>query len=164
MSTAHASPAPHAIVPASQVLRRFRVVFGAVRHHFKQIEKQVGLGGAQVWALSAVRDQPGMGLGDLARCMDVHQSTASNLVRALLEKDLIRMDKSVKDKRHVHLFITDAAHMLLAQVPGPFEGVLPSALEKLPLATLQRLNQDLTELIALLQADETAAGVPLAQL
>ncbi|MDD2811513.1 MarR family winged helix-turn-helix transcriptional regulator [Rhodoferax sp.] len=164
MSTAHASPAPHAIVPASQVLRRFRVVFGAVRHHFKQIEKQVGLGGAQVWALSAVRDQPGMGLGDLAKCMDVHQSTASNLVRALVEKDLIRMDKSVKDKRHVHLFITEAAHTLLAQVPGPFEGVLPSALEKLPPATLQRLNQDLTELIALLQADETAAGVPLAQL
>lgn len=164
MPTAHATPAPHAIVPASQVLRRFRVVFGAVRHHFKQIEKQVGLGGAQVWALSAVRDQPGMGLGDLAKCMDVHQSTASNLVRALVEKDLIRMDKSVKDKRHVHLFITEAAHTLLAQVPGPFEGVLPSALEKLPPATLQRLNQDLTELIALLQADEAAAGVPLAQL
>lgn len=164
MPTAHATPAPHAIVPASQVLRRFRVVFGAVRHHFKQIEKQVGLGGAQVWALSALRDQPGIGLGDLAKCMDVHQSTASNLVRALVEKDLIRMDKSVKDKRHVHLFITEAAHTLLAQVPGPFEGVLPSALEKLPPATLQRLNQDLTELIALLQADEAAAGVPLAQL
>lgn len=168
MPTACATPVPastsSAVVPASQVLRRFRVVFGAVRHHFKQIEKQVGLGGAQVWALSAVRDQPGMGLGDLAKCMDVHQSTASNLVRALVEKDLIRMDKSVKDKRHVHLFITEAAHTLLAQVPGPFEGVLPSALEKLPSATLQRLNQDLTELIALLKADEAAAGVPLAQL
>ncbi|HSN78899.1 MAG TPA: MarR family transcriptional regulator, partial [Rhodoferax sp.] len=56
---------------SSQVLRRFRVVFNAIRSHFKQIEKQVGLGGAQVWALSVIRDQPGIGMGELAKCMDV---------------------------------------------------------------------------------------------
>ncbi len=54
-------------VTAAQVLRRFRVVFNAVRSHFQQVEKQVGLGGAQVWALSLVRDQPGIGMGGVAR-------------------------------------------------------------------------------------------------
>jgi len=149
---------------SSQVLRRFRVVFNAVRSHFKQVEKQVGLGGAQVWALSVIRDQPGIGMGQLAKCMDVHQSTASNLVRVLQHKDLIRMDKDEADKRHVHLHITPQALALLAKVPGPFEGVLPAALDQLSPLTLQRLDQDLAELIALLKADETAGQLPLAQL
>jgi DNA-binding MarR family transcriptional regulator len=149
---------------SNQVLRRFRVVFNAVRTHFKQIEKQVGLGGAQVWALSVIRDQPGIGTGELARCMDVHQSTASNLVRALQHKDLIRMDKDAQDKRHVHLYTTPTALELLARAPGPLEGVLPAALELLSPQTLQRLDQDLAELITLLKADEAAGRIPLAQL
>ena len=149
---------------SSQVLRRFRVVFNAVRTHFKQIEKQVGLGGAQVWALSVIREQPGIGMGELAKCMDVHQSTASNLVRALQQKELIRMDKDANDKRHVHLYITPPALALLARAPGPLEGVLPAALDVLNPQTLQRLDQDLAELIALLKADETAGSIPLAQL
>jgi DNA-binding MarR family transcriptional regulator len=155
-------PAPS--VHPNQVLRRFRVVFNAVRSHFKQIEKEVGLGGAQVWALSVIRDQPGIGMGGLAKCMDVHQSTASNLVRNLLQKELIRMDKATTDKRHVHLHITPQALALLADVPGPFEGVLPAALAELDHATLQRLDQDLAELIARLKADESAGAIPLAQL
>ncbi len=161
----NANPAPLTpLTPPGQVLRRFRVVFSAVRSHFKQIEKQVGLGGAQVWALSVIRDQPGIGLGELARRLDVHQSTASNLARALQQKALIRTDKDSTDKRHVHLHITSQALALLADVPGPFEGVLPAALAELNPATLQRLDQDLASLIALLKADESAGTVPLAQL
>jgi len=149
---------------AAVVLRRFRVVFNAVRTHFKQVEKQVGLGGAQVWALSIIRDQPGIGLGALARSMDVHQSTASNLVKGLLQKGLIRIDKGQVDKRQVQLMPLPEALALLKQVPGPFEGVLPEALENLPAQTLQRLDHDLAELIGVLKADETTGSIPLAHL
>ncbi len=160
------NPSPDT-VPSAQnavVLRRFRVVFNAVRTHFKQVEKRVGLGGAQVWALSLIRDQPGIGMGELARNMDVHQSTASNLVKGLLQKGLIRIDKGLVDKRQVRLLILPEALSLLAQVPGPFEGVLPEALEKLPAQTLQRLDHDLAELISLLKADEATGNIPLAHL
>jgi len=149
---------------STQVLRRFRVVFNAIRSHFQQVEKKVGLGGAQVWALSVIHEQPGIGMGELARCMDVHQSTASNLVKALLQKELIGVEKDAIDKRHVHLQILPKALNLLQTVPGPFEGVLPVALAQLSPNTLQRLDHDLGELIALIQADETAGQLPLAQL
>lgn len=149
---------------AAVVLRRFRVVFNAIRTHFQQVEKQVGLGGAQVWALSLIQAQPGLGVGELAARMDIHQSTTSNLVRALMQKQLVRQAKSEADRRTVHLYIEPAGQALLAQVPGPFEGVLPGALAQLPPATLARLDQDLATLIALLKADESAGQVPLAQL
>lgn len=152
--------------PASttQVLRRFRVVFNAVRSHFQQVEKQVGLGGAQVWALSVIREHPGIGVGGIAKNMDIHQSTASNLIKVLLRRALISLDKAPEDRRNVKLHILPAGLALLGQVAGPFEGVLPLALGKLPEATLHRLDQDLGELIQLLKADEAAGGIPLAEL
>lgn len=158
LSTEDSSPS------TAQVLRRFRVVFNAVRSHFQQVEKQAGLGGAQVWALSVVRDHPGIGVGELARSMDIHQSTASNLVKALQHKNLISLTKAAQDRRNVQLHVLPAGLASLAQVPGPFEGVLPGALGELSPDTLQRLDQDLGTLIKLLKADEQAGGIPLAQL
>lgn len=148
----------------AQVLRRFRVVFNAIRTHFQQIEKQVGLGGAAVWALSVVRDQPGVGVGGLALAMDIHQTTASNLVKTLRSKDLISLSKDEQDRRSVQLNILPAGLALLGRVSGPFEGVLPEALGKLPPATLARMDQDLGELIKVLKADDDAAGIPLSDL
>ena len=149
---------------AAFVLRRFRVVFNAVRRHFQQVEKQVGLGGAQVWALSVVRDHPGIGMGAMAKGMDIHQSTASNLIKTLLRRELISMARSPADRRNVQLHILPAGLTLLSQVAGPFEGVLPEALGRLPAPTLQRLDRDLAELIQLLKVDEQAGGIPLAEL
>ncbi len=88
---------------AKQVLRRFRVVFNAIRTHFRQVEKASGLGGAQVWALSLINTHPGMGVGEVAKGMDIHQSTASNLIKLLARKQLVAMTKSVQDKRVVEL-------------------------------------------------------------
>ena len=157
---------PNPVDPANtaQVLRRFRVVFNAVRTHFQQVEKQVGLGGAQVWALSVVKDHPGIGMGGVAKSMDIHQSTASKLIKTLLRKELISLSRSSGDRRNVHLEILPAGLAVLGQVSGPFEGVLPMALGKLPQRTLQRLDQDLGQLIGLLKADEEAGGIPLAEL
>ena len=151
-------------VTPARVLRRFRVVFSTVRTHFRQMEKQVGLGGAQVWALSVIQANPGIGMGGVAVSMDIHQSTASNLVKTLLRKELITMVKAPEDRRHVQLKILPAGSRLLKKVPGPFEGVLPDALGNLSAETLHRLDADLGQLIALLNADETAEETPLAQI
>jgi len=152
--------------PSAQVLRQFRIVFNAVKSHFQQMEKQVGIGGAQVWGLSMVAQQPGMGVGALGEAMDIHQSTASNLVRAMVQKGLLRTEKSVHDKRAVCLYITEAGQSVLQRAPGPWSGVLPDALAKLDPATLMRLQQDLNSLIKALGQDgnEIAAQTPLADL
>ncbi len=162
MYSAQDTPLP--AVTNAQVLRRFRVVFNTVRGHFQQVEKQAGVGGAQVWALSVIRDQPGIGMGGLAKSMDIHQSTASNLVKALQKKEMLSMTKAVVDRRNVELTILPAGLAVLAKVTGPFEGVLPEALGQLPPETLARMDRDLSELIQLLKADEKAGGIPLGQL
>jgi DNA-binding MarR family transcriptional regulator len=149
---------------AAQALRQFRVLFNSVRTHFRQVEKETGLGGAQVWALSLIQKNPGLGVSEVAAGMDIHQSTASNLIKGLLKKQLITLNKSAIDKRVVELRVTPEGKKALKKMPGPFEGVLPDALRRLDDTALSNLNRELAKLVRLLEADEGAGNIPLAQL
>lgn len=149
--------------PAARVLRRFRIVFNAVKTHFRQVEREVGIGGAQLWALATIRDNPGIGMNGLARAMDVHQSTASNLAKSLVDQKMIAAAKKSIDRRTVSMRILPAGRRVLLAAPPPFAGVLPQALESLDARTLSRLDRDLGKLIAVLDGDERSAGIPLAQ-
>ena len=152
------------VEPATRVLRRFRLVFNTVRTHFQQIEKQVGIGGAQVWALSVIQAQPGIGVGGLAQAMDIHQTTASNLVKAMVKAQLVLTQRAQADKRAACLMITPQGAEILAKAPGPLSGVLPAALAALDDETLARLDIDLAKLLDKLNADKRAAGIPLAEM
>lgn len=147
-----------------RVLRQFRIVFNTVKAHFRQVERDTGVGGAQLWALSEIRATPGIGVNDLARALDVHQSTASNLVKSLLDRGLVTADRSGRDRRIVLLSLLPAGAAVLDSAPAPFAGVLPGALAGLDLATLNRLETDLATVISLLRADPASAKVPLSDL
>ncbi len=160
IDTAHEGPTP----PAARVLRQFRIVFNAVKTHFRQVERDTGVGGAQLWALSAIERRPGIGVTELARELDIHQSTASNLVRTLSERGLVATAREGLDRRSVALRVLPAGQAVLGRAPQPFSGVLPDALASLDPSTLVRLEQDLGRLIDLLEADEASGKLPLAQL
>jgi DNA-binding MarR family transcriptional regulator len=96
--------------------------------------------------------------------MDIHQSTASNLVKSLVSSQFIEVRKSSEDKRTVALHINSAGKRILKKAPAPFSGVLPHALLQLDPKVLSRLRDDLSDLLNLLEADESAAKIPLANL
>jgi DNA-binding MarR family transcriptional regulator len=166
-SAASTDPRSGADLPASEreapvrVLRQFRKIFNTVKTHFQQVEKRAGLGGAQVWALSVIRDRPGIGVNELARTMDVRQPTASNLVKSLVDQDFVEVRKDARDRRAVKLHLRPAGARVLRRAPGPFTGVLPEALASLDALTIERLERDLSVLIRLLAADERGAKIPL---
>src|ERR1051325_11439878 len=64
-----------------EVLAQFRVVFKSVRRHYQDVERRSGITGALLWALAEIASRPGTQVGELARALAVHPSTASNLVR-----------------------------------------------------------------------------------
>lgn len=155
---------PSDIAPPARVLRQFRIVFNAVKHHFRQVEKVAGIGGAQLWALSVIGERPGIGVGELAQALNVHQTTASNLVKALVAQGLISQAKDGVDRRAVVLHLLAAGAKRLASAPQPFAGVLPDALAAMDPKTLARLERDLGALIHLLESGDDGANIPLADL
>jgi DNA-binding MarR family transcriptional regulator len=146
------------------VLQQFRIIFNAVKAHFQQVERRAGVGGAQIWALSIVRELGGLGVNDLASAMSVRQPTASNLVKNLAQQGLIEVRREGPDRRAVQLHVLPEGRRLLRRAPGPFAGVLPEALASLDKASVLRLESDLAKLIRALKADDRAGSIPLAQL
>jgi len=150
--------------PAVQALRRFRQIFATVRTHFRQVEQITGTGAAQLRALSLLREQPGLRISALAQAMDIHQSTASNLVKTLVERKLVIGARNGSDARVLHLNLLPAGEKVLQRLQGHYIGVLPQALQTLPPPVLRRLNADLDLLLDAMQADDSAARSPLASL
>jgi DNA-binding MarR family transcriptional regulator len=147
------------------VLKQFRLIYGSVRHHFRQIEETCGVSGSQLWMLHELQKAPGIGVSDLAHRLSIHQTTCSQLVEKLVARGYVVKTRSEQDQRRVGLTITRSAIKALADAPGPAEGLIPEALLGLSEATLKSLTKNLTELIdGLHLQDEQAADRPLSDL
>jgi DNA-binding MarR family transcriptional regulator len=147
------------------VLKQFRLIYGSVRHHFRQIEETCGVSGSQLWMLHELQKAPGIGVSDLAHRLSIHQTTCSQLVEKLVARGYVVKTRSEQDQRRVGLTITKSALKVLKDAPGPAEGLIPEALLGLSEATLQSLTANLGELIdGLHLQDEQAADRPLSDL
>lgn len=148
-----------------QVLKKFRVIYGSVRQHFREIEKSCGISGSQLWILHEIAKQPGVGVTELSERLSIHQSTCSQLVEKLAVAGLVRKERDREDQRRVGLRLADEGTKILQKAPGPAEGILPEALQALPEPVLQALDQSLVEVIGQLRLhDDKMADKPLADL
>ena len=147
------------------VLKKFRVIYGSVRQHFREIEQNCGVTGSQVWILQEVAKTPDIGVSELAERLSIHQSTGSLLVEKLVTRGLIIKERSTEDQRRVGLRLTAEASKILKDAPGPAEGILPEALNALPESSLLALDHSLIQVIDQLQIrDDRYADRPLSEL
>ena len=148
-----------------EVLKQFRLIYGSVRQHFRQVVEACGVSGSQLWVMHEIHHAPGIGVSDLAHRLSIHQTTCSQLVEKLVVRGFVVKTRSTEDQRRVGLTLTAAAVKVLKDAPGPAEGLLPEALLGLPTGTLLALSAHLGALIANLRLpDEKAAERPLADL
>lgn len=148
-----------------EVLKKFRLIYGSVRQHFREVESRCGVSGSQLWILQEVGRSPGIGVSELAGRLHIHQSTCSQLVEKLVQRELVVKERSEEDQRRVGLKLPRYAANLLARAPGPAEGILPEALGALPDEVLRSLDAALFEVIGQLRhRDERFAEKPLADL
>lgn len=148
-----------------QVLRQFRLIFGSVRQHFRDVEASCGISGSQVWLLRDIDANPGIGVSQLAKRLSIHQSTCSLLVEKLVAAGLVSKTRSARDQRRVGLEITPTGQQRLELSPNPAEGILPEALRQLPDVALRTLQVNLDQLICHLSTrNDSDASKPLADL
>jgi len=146
------------VTPLS-VLQRFRVLIRTAQRHSQWVERQSGVTGAQLWALQELAEVPGLKVGELARCMALHQSTASNMVDKLETSGLIRRERGSADQRVVRLYPTAEGLALLERAPSPARGVLPEALRRLDKDALEQLQANLELVITQIQHLDEGFGM-----
>jgi len=140
------------------VLKKFRVIYGAVNRQFRVVERKHGLSGAQAWLVCELAGAPSLGVTDLAARLSVHQSTVSQLIEKLVRSGHVERASHAMDRRRVRLRLTRRGKTLARRLPRPREGVLPKALDQLPDASLRSLRITLAQLIAHMQMRRARDG------
>lgn len=150
---------------AFAVLKQFRLIYGSVKQHFREIEQSCGVSGSQLWLLHEIARTPGVGVSELAGRLSIHQSTCSQLVDKLETRGLVNKRRKPEDQRRVGLQLSDGARDVLQAAPGPAEGILPEALQGLSEEELLHLQAGLASVIGQLKTrDERSVDKPLADL
>jgi MarR family transcriptional regulator, organic hydroperoxide resistance regulator len=148
-----------------EVLKSFRIIYGSVRQHFRNVRQATGISGSQVWILHEVMQTPGIGVSELAVKLAIHQSTCSQLVEKLVRAELMAKTRSSDDQRRVGLSVTARGKRTLAAAPGPAEGLLPEAIAEISPAARRGLQRGLKQIIKALDLkDDASATTPLADL
>lgn len=147
-----------------RTLQSLRTIFGTARLHDTEVRRIAGLSGSQLWALAEIGSSAALNVRDLSQRMALHQTTASNLVNALVERSLIRRSRDATDQRVVRLHITTEGKRMLLRAPGPYAGLLVDALRQLHRNDLTHLRQALAVLLSAMRdkaidsAGETLLG------
>jgi DNA-binding MarR family transcriptional regulator len=159
---AHVGPVAveQAVRSASELkaLQSFRMIFGSARIHDADVRRISGISGSQLWALSEIARSEGVSVNGLSDRMALHQTTASNLVNALVERKLIRRVRDGADQRVVHLHVTADGKRMLLRTPGPYDGLLVDALRHLDSENLERLRGSLDVLVSVMRRTTKAAA------
>lgn len=149
----------------SEVLRQFRLIYGAMKLHFRAVEAQCGLSGSKMWILQEVQRQPGIGIGEIGRKLSIRASTASILVERLVAEKMLLKQRQLEDQRRVGLWLCQTGHLTLEKLPGPAEGLLPRALQAIDAKSLDQLEHCLQKLLGEIAIDNPGlADMPLADL
>jgi len=139
------------------IVQDLRIVVRTIQAHSRWVEKQCGVSSVQLWAMWELFSSPGQKVSDLSRTLSIHQSTASNMLDKMEEKELIRRDRSGPDQRVVQLFLTKKGSDLLSIAPRPAQGAVQDALNRMSDEQLNYLKSGLDALISHMSVSEEGA-------
>ena len=144
------------------ILQKFRIIVSAAQKYSQRVEKQLGVTGAQLWIMKEIDVAPGLRVGEVAKKLAIHQTTASNLLDALEKKEMICKTRQATDQRIVNLSLTAKGRSLMQKAPEPVRGLLPEALSQMKSDDLTRLGESMDILLHSIQlVDEEFAMQPL---
>lgn len=135
------------------MVRSLRQLFRAIQEYSKAIQKKVGLSGPQVWALTILRAEPGLSLGELSDRMYAHPSTVSGVVVRLVERGAVRREVDAADRRGIVLTLTPVGRRLLRRSPSPVQEGLRRALEEMPKGAVRQLRRHLEQIVRRSESD-----------
>lgn len=145
-----------------EILQKFRIIVRAAQKYSQRVEKSLGVSGAQLWIMKEIERVPGLRVGEVARKLAIHQTTASNLLDTLEKKGMVCKMRMLADQRIVNLNLTEKGRALLTTAPDLTRGLLPEALSQMPDADLVRLGESLDLLLhTMSQVDVDFALQPL---
>jgi len=95
-----------------------------------------------------------MKVTELARRMYLNPTTMVGILDRLEAKNLVTRARSEKDRRVVHISLTDQGRELVRNTPEVVQSLLEKGLEELPAEKLNNISIEMEEIIRILSVQE----------
>jgi DNA-binding MarR family transcriptional regulator len=136
------------------IIDDIRRVFYVLAEQSRKAEYETGLTGSQLWVIKILDGASVMKVTDLARRMYLHPATMVGLLDRLEVKGLVQRTRSDKDRRVVHVTITDQGRVLVRNSPEVAQGLLVKGLEPLTEKKVKVISDGLEQIVKILGVQE----------
>jgi DNA-binding MarR family transcriptional regulator len=132
----------------ASILNSLRRVVRAFRAMAQVAQDVLGISGAQHFVLQRLAEAPALSLNDLAARTMTHKSSVSVVVKRLVDRGLVRRERSTADGRGIVLTLTPEGRRAVERAPQSAQTRMIAALRRFPrrdLETFARLFERFTD-------------------
>lgn len=136
----------------NEVLATIRKIIRSIDIHSKKLKQLAGVTGPQLVILKQIHNQEQITTSELAAKVSLSQSTVTNILERMEEKNWISRKRDVNDKRKWFLTLTETGKDILTHAPSSLQVEFVANFCSLPkweqtqmLATLQRVAAMMTK-------------------
>jgi len=143
-----------------RVLRSIRQILRRVSSYSRSLHRDTGLSVPTLLCLRAIHEDTSDEV-TVARVADVthlSRSTVSTLAEKLVQANLVTRERSGRDRRRVHLELTDAGRARISELPQPLEDRFLERLRGMPQPRREAVLEVLEEVVRMMDADEVDAA------
>jgi DNA-binding MarR family transcriptional regulator len=141
-----------------RILQSLRRIIRAVDIHSRKLATQHKITGPQLGCLLAVKENGPITSSRLAQKVYLSPSTIVGIVDRLEEKGLVQRRRDSKDRRLIHICITEAGEDLVAAAPSLLQDTLANALLELPESEQISITMALEKLVDLTESRHIGAA------
>lgn len=148
------------------ITRRLRQITHAISKHSKHLQETYKLTLPQVLCLLEVHRQGSVTIGSLTRTVALNNSTITGIVDRLERDLLIRRVRTSRDRRQIHLEITEYGSEAVEKLPPPLDEGFMRRFAAQPPETQKHIIESLDQLAEMLNPSGVvdpnivAGGIP----
>lgn len=135
-----------------RVLQALRRIIRAVDLHSRKLAAQHKVTWPQLVCLLSVDEHEPVTPSAIARHVHLSPSTVIGILDRLEAKELVRRERDLKDRRLVHVTLTEQGRALVVSAPSPLQERLAAAMNELPEAELAMIAGALERIVEMMAA------------
>lgn len=143
-----------------RVLRSIRQIIRRVSSRSRFLRQSTGLSVPALLCLRAIDedDADEVTVARVAEATHLSRSTVSTLAERLVQSGLVTRERSERDRRRVHLQLTEEGQQRLQALPQPLEERFLERLQALPRARRETVLEVLEQVVTLMDAEDVDAA------
>jgi DNA-binding MarR family transcriptional regulator len=149
-------------IPATRydlrLLQALRQIIRAVDLHSRRLLRQHQITGPQLICLLTIDEYEPVTANAIAGHIHLSPSTVIGILDRLETKGLIRRERDRKDRRLVHITLTEQGKSLACNAPSPLQDALVAAMDKLSETELTVITESLERIAGLMQMGHADAA------